>query len=114
MAVTSDVYVSVKMTGDLELDQTFPMVQNVAAPGDVDQLSLGSGFNAITVPATAKGAIIIPAITGVVALTLKGVTGDTGIALSKNSPNLISFDTSPPVTIGITTGSATTLRIVWT
>jgi hypothetical protein len=71
-------------------------------------IQLASGFNSVAVPAGATGVIIIPPTANAVALTLKGVTGDTGIAISPSQPSLIMFATSPPASFGVTAAGATT------
>ena len=58
-----------------------------------------------SVPTWAAGVIIIPNPSNAVGLTLKGVTGDTGIALSLTSPSLLEFPATPPASFGITAAS---------
>lgn len=75
---------------------------------EVLTLTLASGFNSITVPVwspVVQGVIIAPAVTNATSLTLKGVTGDTGIPLSLTLPNMFTFPASPPATIGLTAGA---------
>lgn len=67
-------------------------------------VSLASGFNAITVPTNCTAALFIPPSANAQSLTLKGVTGDTGIALSKTKPTVLALDGSP--SLGITAGGA--------
>ena len=68
-------------------------------------VTLSSGANTITIPSWAAGVIIQPNTSNAVALTLKGVTGDTGIAISSTAPTLLSFAASPPSTFVITAAS---------
>lgn len=57
-------------------------------------LSLASGANTITVPAGATMCIIIPPTTNTtVTLTLKGVTGDTGVPIAKATPTVLTLGT---------------------
>jgi hypothetical protein len=65
-------------------------------------LSLASGANTITVPTWALFCLIQPASNNTVGLTLKGVTGDTGVPLSLTNPTLLSFAATPPATIVLT------------
>lgn len=69
-----------------------------------------SSFTAITVPTGAK-ALLISALTG--AATLKGVTGDTGIALGINCPTLIPLGTTPSIGITDTSGSNQSVALYW-
>lgn len=69
---------------------------------------LANGANTIAVPTWAVGVLIEPAANNTIALTLKGVTGDTGTPLSPTAPTLISFPSTPPANIVITAASVTT------
>jgi hypothetical protein len=117
MAVTSERITTIRFSGDVIADYQYDAAENTVSPGSVTIHTLAAGFNEITLPtggSTPKGATIIPPDDNVETLTLKGVTGDTGIALSKVDPTSISFDTSPPVSIGLTAGGIITgLRIIW-
>ena len=68
-------------------------------------VTLASGANTITVPSWATAILIEPSTANVVALTLKGVTGDTGVALGLTAPSLCSFPASPPATVVLTAAS---------
>jgi hypothetical protein len=79
--------------------------------------TLSAGDNTITVPtggSTVKGACILPPAGNAQAITLKGVGGDTGVALSKLDPTSLSFETAPANFILNAGGTITGLRIVWT
>jgi hypothetical protein len=81
----------------------------VALASAVDQsqqIILASGFNSITVPSGATGCVITPPAGNAVALTLKGVTGDTGIPMHPTFPTIPMFATSA-TTFGITAAAAT-------
>ena len=69
-----------------------------------------STFVAITVPTGAK-AVLISKLTG--AATLKGVTGDTGIALGTNCPTLIPLGTTPSLGITDTSTVTQTAQLFW-
>lgn len=57
--------------------------------GVVDNVNLATGSNAYTFASGLEGLIVIPPSANTVALTLKGVTGDTGIPLHPTNPQLI-------------------------
>lgn len=67
--------------------------------------TLASGANTIAVPSWAGAVLIIPNPSNIIALTLKGVAGDTGIGLSVDEPNLVTFSASPPASIVINAAS---------
>jgi hypothetical protein len=88
-----------------------PEFENISAPGYagvVTQVVLANGFNTITVPAGARGCLIEFKPGSTVTKTLKGVTGDTGIALDPIGWNVLRFGSSPPASFGITTSAADT------
>ena len=62
-----------------------------AAINDTTVVVAFNGFSAIPIPAGASGAIVTPPAANVVALTLKGVTGDTGIPMHLTNPTVLSF-----------------------
>ena len=49
-------------------------------------------FAAVAVPAGSIGVMIIPDNSNVGTITLKGVTGDTGVNLRKSKPSYLSLD----------------------
>lgn len=74
-------------------------------------IGLASGFNAIKNPDTTNTRffIFVPPRGNTTALTLKGVTGDTGLSLNPNGPIVLSLPaSSQPASVGITAGAAIT------
>lgn len=118
MAVNSARTVTINLTGDVISDKIYSAAQNAVSPGAITVHALSSGDNTITVPSvtgiTVKAATIIPPSTNTQAITLKGVGGDTGIALSKTDPTSIAFETAPANFILNAGGAINGLRIVWT
>jgi len=74
----------------------------------VQSLTLSSGantINATTCPALAQcgGVVLIPPTSNGQTITLKGTSGDTGIALSLTEPTVLTFPVAPPSSFVITT-----------
>lgn len=94
-------------------------LSNVQSPAVVQALSLANGANTInttTCPALATaGAVILrPPTSNTNALTLKGVSGDTGISLNPAAPHLLTFASTPPTSFVITTtGGITGFELIW-
>lgn len=63
--------------------------------GQTTETTLASGANTITVPTGSVGVVIVPDADNTTALTLKGVSGDTGISISPSDPTLLTFGTAP-------------------
>lgn len=83
----------------------FLLVPDVAA----DAVALSTGFNTLTRPAGMDGAVIIPAPGTTATLTLKGVTGDTGLVLSSITPSIITCAAD----IGVTASANATVAVRW-
>ena len=79
------------------------------SPQNAEHVALSSGFNTLTAPTGADGAVLLPDPTQSATLTLKGVTGDTGLALSTRAPSVVMRAGN----IGITASGATKIAVVW-
>lgn len=110
--------ITVNLSGDVILDKIFSAAPNIISPGSVTVHELALGANTITVPlatgVSVKGATIIPPSTNVATITLKGVTGDTGVPISPTDPTSIAFGTAPVSFVLTTSAIVSGLRIVWT
>lgn len=78
-------------------------------PRPSDSVALSGGFNTLTRPAGADGVVIFPDPSNTQSLTLKGVTGDTGLALHQTAPSVIMCAAN----VGLTAGGATTIAARW-
>jgi hypothetical protein len=98
MAVTSNVNLQLDFTNDVVLTELLRWASNAASPGQVTVVNLSSGNNTVNIPtagaSTIAGVLIVPPASNAVAMTLKGVNGDTGIALGLTNPTVISLATS--------------------
>lgn len=108
---------TITYAGDNVGVQTLSAAANAASPGQMEMKILASGANTITPPAgaTPVSVTIVPPAGNVITLTLKGVTGDTGIALHLTDPTTIALG-SPTATFCLTAGSLFTnpTRFYWT
>lgn len=88
---------------------------SAAANGQVQIIALASGANTITIPTapTPTGVLVVLPSNNSVVTTIKGVTGDTGIAISKTGWFFLPFDTSPPASFVITSASAQTSKYTY-
>lgn len=88
-------------------------VTTTSSLGLPDFVTLASGANTITVPSTSyTHVLILPPSGNVQTLTLKGVSGDTGVALSVTKPVLLSLASvaSFVITAG---GTVTGVQVIW-
>lgn len=82
-----------------------------AAIGQFVTQALVSGNNAVTIPTGATGLIIQPPGGNAVALTLKGVNTDTGVALHLTNPTYIGLGTG--ATVVLNAGGSVTVNLIW-
>lgn len=125
MAAIGNLSISANVSGQPTGQRTFgPMV--ITAPSAVDAtnvIALSIGANTITIPTGATSMVITgpnavypnpnPAYGGT--LTIKGVSGDTGIPISAKNPTVLEWDpvTLPPATMIINASVATTIEIFY-
>ena len=116
MAVAASRSITIQFTGDITAANTFSAASNAASPGDIDIVTLSSGANTITPPSggsTPKAVTIIPPSGNTVLMTLKGVTGDTGVPLHKTDPTSIGLDTTLSTFVINAAAQITGVRLVW-
>ncbi len=113
MSKTALTSQTVMLSGDGLSYQDGPDVVTNAAAVPPSTQALTTGPNTVSVPAGAMGVKIKPPPTNGQTITLKGVTGDTGNALSKVEPTTWLFDTIPPATFVLTVGGNVTVALVW-
>ena len=98
MAITSNRTIQLQFEGDVTYSQPFFAAESLVAPGVIEFKSLALGANTITPPSvsgvTIKGVTIIPPSGNTTLMTLKGVTGDTGVPLHKTDPTSLGLDTT--------------------
>lgn len=73
----------------------------------------GAAFSAVTFPGTVNGLRIVPPPGNTQTLTLKGITGDTGIPIAVAKPTYLDFTGVVSPAMGITAGGAVTLLLEW-
>ena len=96
MAAAATITITASITGLPTGTKTVSIPVVISAPIDASTVvNLASGATTITPPVGARGVIVIPPAANAVALTLKGVTGDTGVPLDLLNPTLVSLPASP-------------------
>jgi hypothetical protein len=89
--------ITIVYSGDVDGTQELSAAINTDSPAMVEIKTLAAGANTITVPTagTVPTAVtIVPPTDNTVTLTLKKVTGDTGIRLHDTDPTTIALDSS--------------------
>lgn len=97
---TARIHASIEFTGpEGTLPFTLDDLYNAYSVRAVEMRNLDSGANTVVVPPgggspsnDAGGVFIVPPSGSAVTITLKGVTGDTGVPLSRKAWTFIPFD----------------------
>lgn len=109
---TTNLTISGTITSQVSGSHTINITVTTAN-GLTDAVNLSSGFNTVASPSWAVGCIFIPPAGNAQTLTLKGVTGDTGIPLHLTRPQWINL-ASAGADIGITAGGAVNdCEVIW-
>lgn len=111
MSVTSNRSVTIDWAGDVEYSQTFDAQTVSTGSGQNQVVALTTGANTITPPANAIAVTIIFPAGNTVQVTLKGVSGDTGIALNLTGPTSIGLQSVS--TFVLNAASAVTVRLLY-
>lgn len=118
MATTSSHAVTVTFTGDTQAVEPVAIPTNTTSPGQPGvYTNLANGANTISVPtagsAVPVGVWIIPPSANTTSITLKGVSGDTGIALHLTSATFVSLASGVSSFVLTAGGSITGVRLIW-
>ena len=115
MATTSARAIWLAFTETLPWKGVFRAASNAASPNVSETKTLAAGFNLITPPAdtVATGVTIVPPSYNELTITLKGITGDTGLLLNPSDPTSLGLG-SPTATFGLTAEDEIEgVRFVW-
>ena len=116
MATTATRSVTTVYSGDVVGTQTHDAADNVLSPGMIELKTLASGANTITVPtggSTPKAVTIVPPSGNTVVLTLKGVTGDTGVPLHLTDPTSIGLGSAVTTFVINAASSCVGVQFIW-
>lgn len=113
MAVTSNRSITTTMTSDITFSRSDSAAESTTAPGVIEKKDWSSGNNTVTVPSGSKGVTIKPPTGNTQALILKGVNGDTGVAIHKTDPTSLGLETGATIVVNAA-GTVTGVVLVWT
>lgn len=116
MSVTSRRKTTIVLAGDVAGTQEYDAAYNTNSAGVVQVATLSAGTNTVTVPSggtTPTCVTIIKPSDNTVAITFKGIAGDTGVRLHDTDPDSISIHSG--VTSFVLTAAAEIegVRLVW-
>jgi hypothetical protein len=93
------------------INGTFGPLTNPSFTGGIlgqVQSTLASGFNQINIPAGTRYVLIVPPAGNLIALTFKGVTGDTGVPMDPINPMAYPLPSGSGQSFGITAANNVT------
>ena len=116
MATTASRSTTITLTGDVIATEILYAAGNPTSPGQLQITNLASGANTLTAPTSGTTPVALTIITpagNATALTLKGVTGDTGVVMHLTDPTTIALAASF-TSLCLTAGGAITgVRLIW-
>ena len=116
MAVAAARTETITYSGDVVGTEVISAASNAASPGSIEIKTLDSGLNTITVPtggSTVVACTIVPPAANSTSITLKGVTGDTGVRIHNTDPTTIAIHSSVTSFVLTTGASITGARLYW-
>lgn len=113
MAVTAARTVVVLYTGDIAAQCYEDAADNSASPAQIETVTLAAGANTITPPTSATACTIVPPSGNTSTITLKGVTGDTGVVLHKTDPTSIGINSASDTFVLTAAAEITGVRLIW-
>ena len=117
MSIISSRTLQLQFSGDLSLSLIQSALDNAVSPGELITQSLLLGANTITAPVVTGIVVtaltIIPPAGNTSLITLKGVTGDTGVALHLTDPTSIALDTTFVSLVLNAAAAIVGVRLIW-
>ncbi len=116
MATAAAYTATLTCTGDDTSVKTQTAAVNATSPSQDQFVNLASGANTLTAPTAAAPTrlTIIPPVGNTQALTLKGVTGDTGVLIHKTDPTSVAVDPTIVSVCLTAAGIVNGVRVLWT
>lgn len=112
MSAKSRRKTTITYSNDVEGEQELDAADNTASPAQVQIVALAIGANTITAPTGATCCTIVKPTDNTASLTLKGVTGDTGVRLHNTDPDSVSVHSSTASFV-LTSAAIVTVRLFW-
>jgi|SRR5215469_14413242 len=111
MSLTSSRRAIVEFNGDYTLTAVNEAADNANTPAAISDIALITGANTITPPTGVTGVTLLMPAGNTAIVTLKGVSGDTGVALHITDPSSIGLNGSSTFVLSASAG--VTVRLMW-
>jgi hypothetical protein len=117
MSTTSNRNIQIEFSGDVSYNLIQSALENTVSPAEVIIQSLSSGANTIMAPVVSGLVVtsltVIPPAGNTTLITLKGVTGDTGVKLHPTDPTVIALDSTFVSLVLTAAGAIVGVRLIW-
>lgn len=115
MATTANWTATLVLSGDDTATKVHTAAANSASPAYDMFVNLSSGANTFAVPGagTTRRITILPPSGNTVLITIKGITGDTGIPIHKTDPTSVALDTTFASIVLNAANTINNVRIIW-
>lgn len=117
MSTTSNRNIQIEFSGDVSYNLIQSALANAVSPAEAIIQTLASGANTITAPVVSGIVVtsltIIPPAGNATLITLKGVTGDTGVPLHYTDPTTIALDTTFVSLVLTAAAGIVGVRLIW-
>jgi hypothetical protein len=118
VAVTATRVTTITYSVDTVGTQTLSAASNTASPGSVEVVTMtGAATTTFTPPKGGTSPVactIVPPAGNVATITLKGVSGDTGIRIHATDPTTIALGTTTTTFVLTISATITGMRLYWT
>jgi hypothetical protein len=114
MSVESNRQVNIQFSGEgISANNSFVAADNASSPAQQELKTLASGSNTITVPSGATCCTIVPPAANTNSITVKGVSGDTGVRIHNTDPTALALHSSVSTFVLTTTTTTSGVRLFW-
>ena len=117
MSTTSSRTVQIQFSGDTTFELIQSALDNSASPAQSDIITLNTGANTITAPVVSGIVVtaltIIPPSGNANSMTLKGVSGDSGIPMHLTDPTTIALGSGFSSLVINAAASIIGVRLIW-
>lgn len=118
MAASSQRKTTIIFSGDVTGTHLLEAAVNTDAAASIEIKTLASGANTITVPTggdtVPTSVTIVPPSNNDTSITVKGVTGDTGVRIHNTDPTTLALDDGVTTFCLTAGGTINGVRLYWT
>lgn len=112
MAIAGTLSLTGTLTGESTGTHQVALEWEITTGKETTVVGLSSGDNTLSVPTGTTLIVITPPTSNSLALKVKGAGGDTGVAISKTKPTVLTWDSGTVIINAANTIAAATIRFI--